>query len=88
MHLDIFDVFISDEYTSLMSISPYLAKLLNYMDRRIRKDVNNITLYSKNDPKISMNSEHDTNLAAFLVFLRAVFNNRTELLTHTFAKSV
>jgi hypothetical protein len=47
MHLDLFDVFISDEYTALMLISPFLAKLLNYMDTRIQKDVNNITFYSK-----------------------------------------
>ncbi len=86
-HIGMFDVFISDDYTALMSMSPLFSKLLNNMEQRIQKDVNNITAYSNKYPKISMLSGHDTNLAAFMVFLRAVFPNRTELISPEFASS-
>ena len=88
LHIEMYNVYISDEYTALMSMSPLFTKLLNYMDQRIQKDVNNITIYTNKDPKISMLSGHDTNLAAFMVFLRAVFQNRTELIHPEFASSV
>lgn len=87
-HLKMFDFLISDEYTALMSMSPLFTNLLKYIDKRVQKDVNNIITYINKDPKIYMLSGHDTNLAAFMRFMKAVFQNRTELINPEFGRSV
>jgi len=94
LKMDMFDIAISDDYTGLYSMSPLFKKILNYMDRRIQSELNNMNtnkdseeLYSAKDPKIAMVSGHDTNLAAFMRFVKAVFN-RTQLVNPTFASSV
>jgi Txe/YoeB family toxin of Txe-Axe toxin-antitoxin module len=87
LYIDMFDIYLSDDYTGLYSMSPLFGKILNYMDRRIQSEVNNITVYTNKDPKIAMVSGHDTNLAAFLRFVKAVFN-KTELVNPTYASSV
>ncbi len=87
LYLEMFEVYIDNDYVALMSMSPLFSEIINYMERRIDKDVNNITIYSDKDPKISMISGHDTNLAAFMRFIKVVFN-RTELIYPSFASSV
>lgn len=88
LYMDMFDICIPDDYTGLYSMSPLFGKILNYMDRRIQSEVNGgAALYSAKDPKIAMVSGHDTNLAAFMRFVKAVFN-KTELVDPTYASSV
>ena len=87
--LDIYTTVLGDKnlYAGKMSMSPLFNKILSYMDRRINNDINNINIYTSNDPKISMLSGHDTNLAAVMIFLKAAFNN-TELIHPNFASSI
>lgn len=87
LYLDMYHIYISDDYTGLFSMSPLFLKILRYMDNRIQSEVNGISRYSAQDPKIAMVSGHDTNLAAFMRFVKAVFN-KTELIDPTYASSV
>jgi len=87
LFMDMFDVFISDDYVALMSMSPLFLKILSYIDRRIDFDIEKNYVYTSKDPKISMLSGHDTNLAAFMKFIKAVFN-KTKLIMPTYASSV
>lgn len=84
--MDMFDIYLSDDYIGLYSMSPLFNKILNYMDNRIQSEVNNITVYTPKSPKIAMVSGHDTNLAAFMRFVKAVFN-KTELINPIYASS-
>ncbi len=70
----------------LMSMSPTMRRVIQWMDIRKENDANGIGYDGFKSPKLAMYSAHDTDMGAILAYMKRVFN--TSLYYEPFASSI